>query len=1342
MTNLDLSQPVLGASASAATNWGSVEAEANVNFTGRLEANRGFLLDFGVGAMAEVSGSIRKFLAVDLQGDASAEARILAQLQVPMDLFSQAGFAAQLKATAEAAVGVQLRLGLTLGDFIAAVEADPAMAGVPAKIFRAFVEEVSIGGGVYAKAAVSAMVYASVVLAGRLVPDQNNPPGFTISAEAGAGLKAGGGYRVFANLDIANPRRMLGRIIDAVVDGTLDEIGKVLPEDTSPQQKNLLLAAAPAAKIALRNAFELGELIAKGQAPQNAAGAQRMALRCVQVVLEETQRFVVERVTRLGLDLLNDLLGSGISQNQWDAARTERETLAASLAAMPAEPFLVSQANLGYWTQLIADILALAEKFGAGNVPASWREPAAMIWAASQLAYMASQQLTEAQASATVIGLQPAQVHRSFPGAPPAAPPTVIRAVINAALGRAATTPIQALDLADYLLTAAVVDPLIQRFPEVKSYLDIFRGPIGTDAKAILAELLSNAGSLDISGSTDPSDTLDAISDALAAFLVDKLEGELRPIVRPHLEGRESLRLYFDEVMVPSLRTTVDLVFVQAKSWATGAFTAKAFTEALSGILIMILGRSLVATTDVLVAQAQGELRDQLLEIADVVANDRNDPRNFLPIMAPLTPIPRAELADLSGETLEILADVFGPFPPEIRERIRALLYDIIETQPIGSADAASQFADAGFIPNRELAQELAIELGEYAGSNFVRFVEQVLSRAAAAILDAVVDLLEDLERQIVRWIDDIQAAAQALFDAIAAIAQEITQLIEQVQARLGEALDILENTLRQLDRPSGRARVLDKLGQKAGDEVVAALRANFLYRGLSHDDKATARRLARSAAREFIDNEFVDFIVAAIADVGEDLSDFLDDVRDLDPSRDLVPQLQTLILDRIEDAVRDVLGGDESFPIVVDIAGLRIELGSVDLPLHAIISAVRWAVGGLTFFEDQVRDVADKLAAAFTAEAALVEREVERSELEDEKAKVDAQIQDSLPGDISLRILTPSAASAYETDVQVAVNLAGMPLSWLGLGPGERSRVRVLLDGDSIPLNRFEVEELLPALPLLGRDHTEPTGLFSAGGETRVASPVRASGVRFTRKPPSATNLVQGRKVAPGEQLDPFGTGRSLPRDMPKKAHWVSDSFIDETRHRATSVGTAYNRTGTIGKGPRPLGPLGRITSGDREIRRRPPTSGLVMKTELDLAALTEGVHTLAVAIADGRGQRLSESVAFFVLNPEPASPSGPGSRPGASGIRPGHVKPIHLPSRTPVKAKKPQVSKGAPVVLSRGKLQQRIAAASEANSKPLPPTAIVERKLTDLKRNRRFNVDAAADGHAPATKRAPLQQ
>jgi hypothetical protein len=787
----------------------------------------------------------------------------------------------------------------------------------------------------------------------------------------------------------------------------------------------------------------------------------------------------------------------------------------------------------------------------------------------------------------------------------------------------------------------------------------------------------------------------------------------------------------------------VDLVFVQAKSWAAGTFTPKAFTEALSGILIMILGRSLVATTDVLVVQAQGALRDQLLEIADVVENDRTDPRNFLPVMAGLSPIPRAELAALCAETLEILADVMGPFPPEIRSKIRALLYDIIESQPIGSADAASQFADAGFIPNRDLAEELAIELVEYAGSNFVRFVEQVLTRAASAILDAIVDLVEDIQRQVQQWIRDIEAAAQALFDAIADIARQITELIEEVQALFEQALDLLEDTLRSLDRPSGRARLLDKLADRAADETIAALRSIDLYNGLPRDLKRAARSLARSAARAAVDNDLVDLILAGVGEVGDELADFIEDVRDLDPSRNLVPQLQTLILDRIEDALRDFLGGDSSFEIVVRPGGVRIELGSIDLPLNSIISAVRSAIGGLAFFEDQVRDIADGVAAAFTAEATLIERENERSELEEEKANVDAQINDSLPGDVSIRILTPVAASAYETDVEVAVNLAGVPLSWLGLGQGERSRVQVLLDGAAIPLSRFDVEELLSldALAPLRDDHPVDTGLFATDKGIRVASPARKSGVKLTRKPASTTNLIQGRKIAPGSRLDTWGAARSASHGETKKAHWVRESFIDETRSRTTSVGAARSKAGVTNKGKQDPGGIGRIIQGGKVIRQRPPASGLVIRTAIDLASLTEGVHTLAVALADGRGQRLSDSVAFFVLNPEPVRPSGGGSRPGAPGIRPGHVKPVHLPSLNPVVAKKPKLSKGAPVVVARGKLETRVAAAVKANATTEAPTVIVERKLSDVKRNRKFPVKASA-GVPPATKDGPTPQ
>ena len=472
-----------------------------------------------------------------------------------------------------------------------------------------------------------------------------------------------------------------------------------------------------------------------------------------------------------------------------------------------------------------------------------------------------------------------------------------------------------------------------------------------------------------------------------------------------------------------------------------------------------------------------------------------------------------------------------------------------------------------------------------------------------------------------------------------------------------------------------------------------------------------------------------MDFILEGIGAVGDELADLIEDVRDLDPSRDLVPQLETLILDRIEDALRDFLGGDASVDIVMFPLGIRIELGSVELPLNSIISAVRSAIGGLAFFEDQVRDLADKLAAAFTAEVTLIERESERSELQEDKAKVDSQINDSLPGDVSIRILSPAAASAHETDVNVAVNLAGVPLSWLCLGQGERSRVQVLLDGAAIPLSRFEVEELLPADGLSGLRGERPVGagLLVTGQDLRVASPAKSSGVKLTRMPARATNLIHGRKIAPGTKLDTWGAAGNSSRGEAKTAHWVRDSVIDETRNRTTPVGAGRNKTGSVGKGKPSLGGLGRTTLGSRDIRHRPPTSGLVIRTEIDLASLTEGVHTLAVAIADGRGQRLSESVAFFVLNPQPA--------------RPGNGKPIHLPSRTAVTAKKPKVSKGAPVVVSRGKVKERVAAAVKANSTPVLPTAIVERKLTDLKRNRKFGVQHT-DVKAPAKKEVPPPQ
>ena len=115
--------------------------------------------------------------------------------------------------------------------------------------------------------------------------------------------------------------------------------------------------------------------------------------------------------------------------------------------------------------------------------------------------------------------------------------------MIDAALGQPTTTPIQRAGPGRHLLAARRCRPADPTFSRSQDLLDVPRRPIGSNTKADLAELLANTSSPNISGSTAPSETLDAITDALAGFLADELEGELRPIVAPHLVGRESLRL-------------------------------------------------------------------------------------------------------------------------------------------------------------------------------------------------------------------------------------------------------------------------------------------------------------------------------------------------------------------------------------------------------------------------------------------------------------------------------------------------------------------------------------------------------------------------------------------------------------------------------------------------------------------------------------------------------------------------------------------------------------------------------------------------------------------------------
>ena len=183
MPSTELDRNVLDAQFSgSASDWGQIDGQGLVQFRAGAELNRGVNLDLGLEAFANLDASFRKYVAADLTGEARGTLALKCQVQVPMNLFDEVGLAIRLQAVAELAAGASLTLGLSLRDFIALVERDPLMQGVPLRLFRIFMEEVTIGGGLYAKAALSAMAYANVVVAGSAIAPPGGKAGFNILA--------------------------------------------------------------------------------------------------------------------------------------------------------------------------------------------------------------------------------------------------------------------------------------------------------------------------------------------------------------------------------------------------------------------------------------------------------------------------------------------------------------------------------------------------------------------------------------------------------------------------------------------------------------------------------------------------------------------------------------------------------------------------------------------------------------------------------------------------------------------------------------------------------------------------------------------------------------------------------------------------------------------------------------------------------------------------------------------------------------------------------------------------------------------------------------------------------
>lgn len=1256
MPGLNLDQNLLSAAAGfQAGDWAQGEAAATLDFRGAAELDRGINLELGVGVMALLEAGLHKFLAVDAELRAQASADLKAQVQLPMDLFGEAGVAVRLVAAAQASAVARLKIGLSVRDFIQLAEQDRRIDDIALRLLVILLEEVKIQAGVHGRVAFSAMAYANLALTARLIEDPNQglKPGFTIGGGYGVGLKAGAGWGVFAELGLIEPPRFVRRSVDAIVEDVFQRLGPLLPDE--PARRVLEFLRYPA-KIALRASFELGMALAE-QAPTFSGDGAQLAKQCLHVVLEEAQRALMEELTRLSLELFRRaLLEIGVGPDEWEDSQAQREDFAARLEALPAEPFDLTAENAAYWSGLVGSAIDLGLAFG-DDATAGWEEPLSVMWAASTLAMLAVERMSSASARISALGSFSAGARvQPYAGAlaDELTPPPAILRHINASLSRNTDGRLDQEDVLAFLVREVALETLVREVPEVRDLLAAVAGPTADGPIAAARTILTNLGAFvpGPDGELDAQASLSVVAEAMRAYIDVRLRQELAPLLYEATEQDPDLRLYIDDVLIASMDFAVGVAFQRVIDWSVGGLGYRdALREACSSIVMKLCGRSLVVTADVLTTHAMKEMSGTLVELA----THANDDGGVAETLASLTGAQREDIADIVEETLQICSEVLAPLPDARRATIRTLLYELIDTAPThpdGSwLDELRQ--DVAF-PSPETWQRmtrLSDELGAQALDYLGLFFSRVLMRIAELVVQGILELIESFVETIEEWAAMIVALAAELVALIQALPAIIDAWVDAANLELARALDSLSDCLALLGGSSLEQSVRSSI---TGAFVAAATGALGMvpgYQALSASQRdKVANELARVADAAVSASLLgpalsgVGVLSTRVHDVLDEIVEALDELRAIEPGADAGAEILRILRRKIVDSARAALGGggvgiDLGFsvhweipvpptwgvtkwrslphwpwreprewgwidhpPIVVD---FPCNLGRIELPVEDLLSPITVALEALAGLADLTNELAENLVHFFEKEDEARKSEARLAVAEYQHEEVERILDEAAVRNLGIEVLSPLPAAVYDAAVDVEILLAGVPHSFLGTGELEAQRIHLWLNEDEIDLSDVAIE------------------------------PIGAGGGHASSDTSHAARADRAREQYGGRWIQTPRPGEA--HRSSSEARWQRAVGTQGAGSRRGSMGA--KTAGHMGNRMREYDPWRRLGPQERSATLGESREGLRLSLRLPLDRVAEGVNTLSVAVLASREETSTTTIAFLVAPPPEAN-------------------------------------------------------------------------------------------------------
>ncbi|MFZ7116411.1 MAG: hypothetical protein ACO1G9_13605 [Bacteroidota bacterium] len=713
-------------------------------------------------------------------------------------------------------------------------------------------------------------------------------------------------------------------------------------------------------------------------------------------------------------------------------------------------------------------------------------------------------------------------------------------------------------------------------------------------------------------------------------------------------------------------------------NWENEAFDNDDFTEALAGVIILLLGRTVVIVADTFITATQEQIKNSCDDVATQIRDYADNPGGNHSGIENLIPHIDPNLIKLAADCVEIGGVVLGPLTGDTRRRVRNLLYQVFEPIPPGRGhDFLTSLGDDFFIPNIDQLNRVTYELATISKDRFILFVEQFILKVGEYILKLLEDLILAIIDLVVNWEQHLGEVLQAIADAL----RNLEATMRQINQRLIDCMSTATEALHLLFQTFGdsnlKNRIKSGIKDKFVDKALDALEDNNIYKVLPSDWKRDIRNLADGAVDDFIDNPFTQPIFNAVAAIANQLDALLPNVRELDPDDNLPEQLMLLILDKIEENINSHFGDgkphispeidfryytwvyDPPFSGHWQTHHIRIPLGRIEINIIPVMNIVRDAIHALDFYHSALNDACFKLGIALAEEAELLAAQLLHNDKKDDKARVDKINNEHNNEHKEISILSPVNHSHFTNSFDVRIHLGGVGMTYLGLGKDEMQRVLIYINGELIPPKSLIIDDSgLPAednaLHLKDFDFVnlnsfdKKTGNFvnAFNSTTGIIKSGKASIMTDTAVHYPSQNAA-GKAADKGTQ---FAFSHSKLQELPEsKAVYKSakvnaeagglyfekstKTIVKEKGHVKGNllVHTYELKNNLPGRGISP-------SKVDNLLKNRTPGLLIQFKVELDKPFVVEGVNVLTVVVVERGGNRHQQNVSFTVSH-EPAT-------------------------------------------------------------------------------------------------------